>query len=378
MQTRVLHFVSVMNRAGQETLIMNLYRNIDRSKVQFLFLCTNRIKGDFDEEISELGGKIFYLEELKCKGVLKYYKRTKTLYQWLKQNKDFVDVAHLHTHHASGVLVHWIACKCAGIRFIAHSHNTTGPHIYFHKFCRFILNFLEFTRFACGYEAARWMYGDRKLKKGEVCIIHNGIDTRKYKYTDGGRTSIRRELGIEGKTVIGHVGRFSEQKNHTFLISVFEEYHKLNSDSVLLLIGEGHLRTNMESLVKAKGMEKSILFLGTRSDIPELLSAMDLFLFPSLFEGLSVAAIEVQCNGLTCLTSDIPSMRESNITSLLHFRSLSDSVESWAIDIGRILMENKTNRNSYCNEVRQQGYDIYDVAKDIENKYIHLNTKSHQ
>lgn len=368
---KVLHFVSNMNRGGQETLIMNLYRNINRDKIQFSFLCVSTEKGDYDEEILSMGGIIYHLPEQVSALFfpLNYLHSIRVLAKWLSNNKHLFNVVHLHTYHACDVLVHLEACRQAGIdKVVVHSHNTQGPHRILHYICRKISGLYNYKKFACGKNAGVWLFGSKPVKNGEVKIINNGINTATFKYNDTIAQKYREELGLKQKTVIGHVGRFEPQKNHELLIDIFEEYSKLDQSSVLLLVGRGSLEESIKCLVHTKGLDNKIIFLGIRDDVPALLSLMDYFVFPSLYEGLSVAAIEVQCNGLPMLTSDIPSMRESKVTDIMTFEKLSSSPRKWAERLYEI--SKNSERVRYAEMVRSFGYDIKDSAAKIEREYI--------
>lgn len=368
---RVLHFVSCMNRGGQETLIMNLYRNIDRNIVQFLFLCSSSSKGDYDDEIMSLGGMIYCLPHKRFSTIplVPYFQKVIQLKKWLSDNKDKFDVVHLHTFHASDVLVHLEACRQAGVKkVVIHSHNTQGPHVLFHKFCREICKFYSFKHFACGEGAADWLYGSSVVKKGDFSIIKNGIITSNFRYNQEIANEYRRFFGFEDKTIIGHVGRFEAQKNHLFLIEIYEQYLHINPSSVLVLVGRGSLEQRVKDKVKEKGLSDKVYFLGVRDDVSALLSMMDYFLFPSLYEGLSVAAIEVQCNGLPMLTSDIPSMREAKVTDLVEFVSLNSDSLAWAKKLAA--MNTKSNRNEYAVKIEKAGYDILNSSNQIQNEYL--------
>ena len=375
MQIRVLHFVTNMDRGGQETLIMNLYRNMDRDRFQFCFLCSSKKTGHYDKEIAELGGILYYLpERVKRHGLMALadaHTNVLLLKEWLLANQSKFDCVHLHTSHAADVLVHLMACKLAGVdNVIVHSHNTQAPHPLYHKICRFLTTLFKFKRLACGERAAEWMYGKKLVLKGVITILHNGIDANRFVYNPGVARLYKEQLGIADKTVYGHVGRFVIQKNHSFLIDVFYEIQKIQPESVLMLIGDGELKKEMVAKVKRLGIDKKVLFMGVRDDVPLLLSAMDLFLFPSFHEGLSVAAIEVQCNGLPCLSSDIPAMREAKITPLLSFRSLKDSPEQWAKSALSIAQRNV--EMDTVSLIKAAQYDIKQSVEIIEKVYVQL------
>lgn len=234
---RVLHIVSCMNRAGQETFIMNVYRNIDRSKVQFSFLCYSHDKGDYDDEIYTLGGKIYYLPTINNTNPLSFMRnKCKALKEWYIANRNVFNTVHIHTYHSSDVLVNLEACRQANVRnVIIHSHNTCGPHIIYHKICRYLCGFYKFKKFACGIEAAKWLYGS-DYEKGNVDIVYNGIDTANFKYDTESRQIIRNQLRIKDKLVVGHIGRFNHQKNHKKVIEIFKKFLESTPNAYLLLV----------------------------------------------------------------------------------------------------------------------------------------------
>lgn len=366
---KVLHVVSCMNRAGEETFIMNIYRHIDRSKVQFCFLCSQTGPADYDQEIYNLGGEIYYLPTIsKSLGPFSYFKEIMIRAKWFADNRDKFDLVHVHTYHALNVLIELVACRFAGVKkVIVHSHNTQAPHIYLHKFCRALSHLYNFRKFACGIAAGKWLFGEKTFNKGEVYIVPNGIDTKKFIFNEKLRHEYRQMLGIDGKIVLGHIGRFDEQKNHSFLLNIFKAFHLRNNNSVLLLIGRGKLQKYIKQKVEEKGLSDSVIFLGVRNDIPALISAMDVFVFPSLYEGLSVCSIEVQCNGLPIVTSDIPSMKEANIAGCMMFCSLTDSADVWADKISSIT---QYDRISFMQKILDKGYDISHIASKLQESYL--------
>lgn len=298
---RVLHVVSIMDRAGQETLIMNLYRNINRDKIQFDFLCTLAKKGDFDDEIFSLGGRIYHLPANKYLK-FKHFSNLETIFrlaQFLKMHTEFKTV-HFHNYHAFSTLVEILGAKIAKIpNIIVHSHNTSAPNGKIHKLVRPVLNLFKFKRLACSYDAGIWMYGHKKTFE----VLKNGIHVEDFIFSQEIRNKLRKELGLEDKKIILHIGRFNYQKNHRFLIDVFSIIHKIEPSSHLLLVGRGELENKIKELVNRYDLSDSISFLGIRDDIPALFNAADLFLFPSIFEGLSVVLVEAQANGINILTT---------------------------------------------------------------------------
>lgn len=356
---KILHFVSKMDRGGQETFIMNVYRNIDRSKIQFNFLCTTSTPADYDNEIFSLGGHIYYLPPLKVnKGVRKYIQQIKDISLWLKNNKEKFDFVHLHTYHALDVYVHLKAFRIAKVEnVIIHSHNTQGPHVYLHKFFRIWNNvFFKFTPLACSREAGIWLFNKKNIE-----VIYNGVEVQQFKFDENRRIEVRNELGLTNEIILGHVGRFNYQKNHDFLINVFEKYHKKNENSVLLLIGKGEREDEIKELVINKNLTDSVKFLGTCSNVNEYLSAFDLFVFPSLFEGLSVVLVEAQLNGLKIL-ANTNTTDDAIISDNIMLLDI-DSEEKWI----KIIEKSDMKRT---NNIDFDKFDIKNTVKKIENIYF--------
>ena len=334
---KVMHAVSIMNRAGQETFIMNMYRNIDRSEIQFGFQCSVSGIGDFDEEIKVLGGEIYHLEENRCRiPFLKYINDIRIQYRFFKEHKDY-EVYHIHTYHAFNTL---------------------------HKFFRFFLKYMKIERLACSKMAAEWMYGEKEVAR--VKIINNGINAEEFVFQKEERLKKRKELGIDNNLVIGHIGRFMPQKNHKFLIDIFEQIVKKDNKAILLLIGVGELQNEIEEMVKQKRLIENVRFMGTRTDIRELLWAMDLFLFPSLYEGLSVVAIEAQAAGVPVLAADTLT-KETKITDCMQFYSLKRSPKEWAEQVNIII---KRGHQKTLDSIRKAHYDMKENVSVMERIYL--------
>ena len=366
---KILHFVTVMDRAGQETFIMNVYRFADRSKYKFIFLCDIHRKGDYDDEIKELGGEIYYLSERKYNhGINRYKEEIKLLKNWLISNKDKFDCVHLHTHHALDVWAHLEACREANIKnILIHSHNTSGENIFLHKIARTFNNtFYSFRKLACSQDAGNWLFG--KSQRENVSIIYNGIDINKFKFSENDRIKIQNEFNLQGKTVIGHIGRFNKQKNHFFLLEVFQKYHKSNPNSVLMLVGKGELESEIKNKVKELSIEDSVIFTGTREDIGSLLSAFDIFVFPSLIEGLGIVLIEAQTNGLpVIINTSIP--KEAIISDNVSILSI-DSIDEWVEEIEKKPGERTDNIDYEKFDVSKTSKLILSIYDDVVKKGI--------
>lgn len=286
---------------GVESVIMNYYRHLDHSKIQFDFICdedSTRIPYD---KIKKLGGRVFLVP--RYQNLPKYLKALKKLF---KENKYRIVHSNINTLSVFPLY----AAKKVGIPVrISHSHSTSSRREWKRNLIKNILR--PFSKkyatdyFACSELAGRYLFGNKAFDNGEVKIIHNAIDIDKFKFDEVARKNLRKELGIKDSTVvIGHVGRFVKQKNHTLLVDVFNEYHKKNPDSKLLLIGSGPLEDKIKNKVNRLGLSGSVLFLGQRDDANKLYSVMDVFCLPSLYEGLPVVGVEAQATGLPCIFSD--------------------------------------------------------------------------
>ncbi|WP_203527851.1 glycosyltransferase family 1 protein [Clostridium thermarum] len=360
---RILQVVTIMNRGGAETLLMNLYRKIDRKKIQFDFLTHRLEKGDYDDEITAMGGKVYYLPSIRPQRYGKYFKE---LDEFFLKHPEY-KIVHSHINENTGFVLR--AAKKAGVPVrIAHSHLGSLPLDYklpFRYYGRHYLKDNCTNYFACSKDAGRWLFG-HAIKKGEkITVLKNGVDCEEFKFSSEVRASLRKELGVEDRFVIGHVGRFEKQKNHTFIINVFKEVTKIRSDAVLLLIGTGKLKESIERKVRVLGLEDSVKFLGVRKDIPQLMQAFDVFFFPSLFEGLPVALVEAQTAGLKCIVSDCIT-RESEVgKNRLHFIGLDKDKHYWAKEIANLESEHEDTRMA----VRKRGFDINIIAKKMQRFY---------
>lgn len=370
---RILHIVGIMNRGGLETLIMNIYRNIDRSKIQFDFLVTREESGAFDEEIKSLGGKIYNIPKMEKVGYTKYRKNL----EWFFSNHPEYKIVHCHRNMLSGIYLK-IANRCGIPVRISHSHNTRiiekKNFKGIIKQCIKLYSKLYIKKnatdyLACGYDAAKWLYGE-EIAKNNTLIINNGIDTDIFKFKQEIRENVRSNLGIDDKTIlIGHVGRFELQKNHEFLIDIFNKVKIKNNDTKLCLVGDGSLKTEIEKKVIKMGLKESVFFMGIRNDINNLMMAFDILLFPSLFEGLPVTLIEAQTTGLNCIISDQIS-EECILTENVYVESLENTEEVWA---NKVIQINTNNREDMYEQIANKGYDINNTVEIITKFYIDRN-----
>jgi glycosyltransferase involved in cell wall biosynthesis len=364
---RILHVVSKMDRGGLETLIMNIYRNINREKIQFDFLTHREGIGSYDSEIIKLGGKIYSIPYVNDVGPIRYPKQ---LYKFFIEHNNY-KIVHSHMNCVSGIILR--EAKRAGIKVcIAHSHstgNTKGRYLSntYKRYAQLFINKNSDFKFACSEDAGKWLFKD---KYQNVNLINNGIDINEFKYNKYIRTSIRKELAVDEDTfVIGHVGRFVPVKNHTFIIDIFNNVLQKRANSRLILVGTGPLQNKIIEKVKKLEIENKVIFLGERSDVNRLLQGFDLMLFPSLYEGLPMALVEAQASGLNCVISDRITCKVDIGCNLMKYLSLDDGSKVWSKFILRIdcNMRNNININSHLNMI---GYNIKETAKNMEEFYI--------
>jgi glycosyltransferase involved in cell wall biosynthesis len=361
--TKVLHYVSIMDRGGEETFIMNVFRTIDRSKVMFDFICTLPEDGEYGEEIKELGGKVWHADFDRRKDHLRPLDNAIILKRFLKSHKGEFDVFHIHTQHAmDGVISSW-AAKSAGVgKVIVHSHSAnTVFHRTAHRICRPILGHMRILRFACSGAAGRWLFGN-----GRFDVVKSGIESERFLFNQSIRGKVRKENGWEGRFVIGHVGNFTYPKNHDFMIRIMKILSSSEPEALMVFIGKGDDMNKYLSLAEQLGIEDRIRFMGPREDVSELYQGMDFFIFPSLFEGLGMALIEAQISGLHCLAStEVPAETRLSEESV-SFKSLSDGPESWA---KAIVTGKSYPRKNMAQEAVEAGIDIKSIASLLTEYY---------
>lgn len=355
---RVLHVVTYMGRGGLETMLMNYYRHIDRSKVQFDFLTHRQGHFEYDDEIEELGGKIYHLPKLNPFSI-SYRKELKRFFLSHKEYK----IIHVHQDCMSSVILK-VAKECNVPVRIAHSHansqdkNIKYPIKLFYK--QFIPKYAT-ELMACSKSAGDWMFEGTPYK-----VVKNAIDIDVYKFDEDKYAEMRKKLGVnDSEILIGHIGRFSPAKNHKFLIEVFDIIrHKVNAK--LLLVGDGNLRQEIEKEISELGLKGNVMLAGVQTDVSIYLQAMDVFVLPSLYEGLGIVAIEAQAAGIPCVISDrIPT--ETIISDSVEIMSLNDKKELWA---DRIINLSKVQKTDTSKLVREAHYEISKNAEKLQNYYI--------
>lgn len=363
---RIAQIIGKWVGGGVEAVVMNYYRNIDHNKIQFDFICDNDSTNIPYEEIERLGGKVILIPPYQKVG--KYQKELRRV---LRDGNYKIVHSHINTLSVFPLM----AAKKVGVPIrIAHSHSTTNKVEWKKNLLKLTLRPLSkmvaTNYFACTEHAGRWMFGDRNFDNNKVYVLNNAINLKSFKYDEKIRKTKREELGIEDDAlVVGHIGRFVHQKNHSYLIDVFNELHKKNSDSVLVLAGQGPLMDEVKNKVDNLNLQDSVKFLGQRSDVSELYQAFDVFLLPSIYEGLGIVLIEAECAGVLCFAStDVPEM--AKVTNNLSFISLNEHPRVWASNILESLKKYK--RKDCVKEVQNAGYDIKIEVRKLEEKYNDL------
>ncbi len=363
---RVAQIIGKWLGGGVEAVVMNYYRHIDRSKIQFDFICDEDSTNIPYQEIEELGGKVILIPPYQ-----KIFKYQKELRKVLKNGGYRI----IHSHINTLSIFPLYAAKRVGVPVrIAHSHSTTNKKEWKKNLLKQILrpfSKIFATDYMCCSElAGRWLFGDKEYNKGNVYLLNNAIDLDKFKYDEKVRKEKRKDLNISDDTlVIGHVGRFVEQKNHRFLIDIFNEVHKENENSILLLAGQGPLMDEMKNKVIKLGLEDNVKLLGQRNDVNELYQAMDLLIFPSLYEGLGMVIIEAQCSNLPCAVSaEIP--RSVKINNNISFIDLNGDSILWSKKVQEILYKPDNNRQNVQEKISE--YDIKKEARVLQKKYLYL------
>lgn len=356
---RVLQVVTTMNRGGLETMLMNYYRHVDRERVQFDFLEHRKEHSAYDDEIESLGGKIYRLPRLVpwSKSYLS------ALNQFFDEHPEY-RIVHVHQDCLSSVILKAAQQHNIPVR-IAHSHNASQDRNLKYPiklWCRRSIPRCATHLFACGKDAGDWMFGGATYQ-----IINNAIDTTAYTYDTNKRVELRRQLGLADELVIGHVGRFNPQKNHPFLMDIFAALLKKESNAVLLLVGGGEGMSKMQEKVQELGIAEHVRFLGVRSDVADLMQAMDVFVLPSLYEGLPVTMVEAQAAGLPCIISDKVPPECILTEGLVDVMPLSASPETWA---EKILAKRAIPRTDRRAEIAAHGFDITTEAVKLQEFYL--------
>lgn len=364
MPEKILHIVGGLKAGGIESLLYNLFTNIDRDRFTFDFVKKIDEAGEFERPIREIGGHIF-----KCPKYngFNYFSCKKWWSNFFDKHPDYKII---HVHDISSSFVYLSEAKKRNIKIVAHSHNVgnTGIKGIVKNFTKKPIRKYADQFVACSKEAGEYLFGEEIVNTDNYNTIPNGIETSKFLYDKKAREDIRNYLGISEKDlVIGHIGRFTKVKNHAFLLKVFAETHSFRESTKLLLIGDGPLFSDMKKLAEKLGIQDSVIFTGAKIDSEKYYSVMDVFVFPSYKEGLGIAAIEAQASGLNVIKSaGVPD--SVDVTGNVRTLGLHDPIINWAREI---LQCPQIGREDIASKVYDAGYDIMTSVGKLEKIYTH-------
>ena len=367
---RVLLLFTIMNRGGAETMVMNYYRHIDRSKIQFDFMVHREQRGAFDDEIEALGGHIYRMPPIYPQNFCRYKKLLKLFFD----DHDEYQIIHSHMSELGYFAFKETQKHKIPVR-ICHSHNAPDfRHETFIQYLKLLPRYYFIRRmrhlatdfFVCSHIAGLWHFG--RSRENQFVLMRNAIEIGKFLYNKEDVNNIRNLFGFsQDQHIICHVGRFNKQKNHSFLIDIFYEIHKMDPSAVLLLIGDGELRAKIEKKVEVLHLQHNVRFLGVRNDVNLLLKASNTFLFPSLYEGLSVALVEAQATGIRCVTTNTLAKETIINKERVELLSLKDSAKEWANVV--LCHKSDYNREDAASVLSRAGWDVCENARWLQNYY---------
>lgn len=370
MKKRILFLVNSLGQgSGVMSFAMNYYKRIDREKYEIDFIFCTEVERSFKEELIMSGSNIYYIKRFKTSSIRDYLRFKKDIKIFFDNHGEHYDL--IHSHVPLFTKYFFKEAKRVGIKGrVIHSHSVEQSNSYFKKIRnKFILrNVFQYTNayMSCSKDAAFSLFGKERTNK-EVVVIKNAIDTKKYEFNERHRKVIREEFSIQDKFVILHVGRLSEEKNHTYMISIMKELIKYDNNYIMMFVGDGVLYSQLYEKVKKEGLEEYIIFSGIRNDINNIMSASDCFILPSKHEGLGIVTIEAQSNGLPCLISDlVPD--EINLTPLVYRLSIKENEIEWINLINKLKRE-KVRKQYIDKGILESEYDIESNVKFLEKEY---------
>lgn len=364
---RVAQVMGAMVGGGLEATIMNHYRFLDHDKVQFDFIVQDDSTHVPEREIESYGGRIYTIPSYKK--INSYMSSLSKLFTELSP-----DIVHSNMNALSVFPLK--AAKKVGVPIrTAHSHSTANKKEIARTAIKDALR--PFSKVypthlaACGRYSAEWLFGKKSVAHGDVHYIKNAIDLNKFSYQEEARNQLRSELGIEDKFVVGQIGRFTSQKNHLFSMDVFAELHRRMPNSVFVMLGSGELMDDVKHKAHELGLDDSTYFLGQRGDAERWYSVFDVLLFPSLYEGLPLTAIEAQAAGLPIVASNTITEEAFIEKDLTYVLTLQDSADVWAQQLASLYRKRIRRSNRFVS-LREQGYDISSSTQDLQTWYMRI------
>lgn len=363
---RILQMIGSLNVGGSQTMIMNIYRNIDRTKMQFDFVLDHPKETYFAEEVKSLGAKIYTMPGFNGANAAEVKRDWNNFFYMHPEYKV------LHSHVRSYASLYLPIAKKHGVKTIIHSHSTSNGH----GAAAMAKNALQYPLkkqadilMACSNEAGLWLFGEKAMKSDRYVFMPNAVDLERFSFSEESRRQLRAKLGLENRFVVGHVGRFLDDKNHLFLVEAFAKLKEKRPDASLLLVGEGDMQRATAMKAVQLGVAEDVILTGNRNDIPELLSAMDIFAFPSIREGLPVTLVEAQATGLPCLVSE--NVTTDVAISPLVKRLPIDSSELWAQEMLKAPV-----RQDVTEHIIRAGFDVRSSAQQMYELYTRLHNEA--
>lgn len=358
---RVLQMIASFTRGGSQSVVMNLYRNIDKSKIQFDFIVDHPEYSGYEEEIKELGGRIFVMPSFKGTNIIEVKKA------WNELFANHPEYKILHTHSRSYASIYLPIAKKYGVKTIIHSHSTSngkGITSIAKNIMQYSLRYQADYYMACSKDSGKWLFGNKVINSNNFYILNNAIDTNKYIFNEGVRKRYRKEFNIKDEKVFIQVGNYIKTKNHIFTIKCFEELLKIDYNCKLYFVGAGDstIQNEIKNIIKKKKLKDRIVMLDVRNDVDKLLQMADCYLMPSIYEGISLAAIEAQASGIKCLLSNCVS-KDVKITDNCKFIPLNKN--EWAYE----MQKDTTIRKDNYEAIVKAGYDINVTSKWLMDFY---------
>lgn len=361
---RILQVLPRLRRGGSQAMVMNLYRALDRERFQFDFIIFTQDHDDYYDEIHELGGRIFHFTKFNGKNWFIVQK------EWKEFLEEHPEYKILHSHVRSFASIYIPIANKYGLTTIIHSHSTSNEKSVrgvIKTVLEYPLRYQADYLFACSTAAGKWLFGEKATKGTNYKFIPNAIPISNFVFSNVDRSRIRNQFGIKDEIVVGHVGGFETPKNHVFLLDCFKEFLNYHPNAKLLLVGDGTYEKKIRNLCNDYHIMKSVIFVGLQTNVSPYLSAMDVFLFPSLWEGLPVSVVEAQVSGLRCLLSDSIT-RDVELTDLLTYNSLSKGAKEWAELLNELVLEERCAATE-DNLNRLADFDCMKTIKELENFY---------
>lgn len=367
---RILQVLGTLDIGGAESMIMNLYRKIDKNAVQFDFVIHTEKDGYFSDEAESGGGHVF--KAPRYTGINHFH-----YIQWWEDffihHKEY-QILHCHIRSTASIIVP--IAKKSGLITIVHSHSTsngTGIKAKLKSIMQFPIRFQSDYFFACSQEAGEWLFGKRACRSSRYHFIPNSIDVQKFLFNPVIRKEVRKELHLSGKKVIGNIGRAEEPKNQSFLLDIIYEMVKTDDSVRLLLIGDGKLLGQLKEKAHNLKLDDFVIFTGARNDVERMYQAMDVFVFPSIWEGLPVSVVEAQASGLQCLVSNRITT-DVKLTKRIRYISLERGADAWAEMVRKILEYRRSGAGNDDLESLKK-FESDNAAKQLQDFYLNCRKR---